>query len=133
MTKTENANRPPGLQRKVTVAGACLLLSIHQREKHPKVKITRRGILLGSGLTRTSISFDEVMLVYTTMASMGDDFEEVLAVEYSSQSGEGVIVIDRNQGMNIGQAIQSLKTALGDRWEDVYVGYKHLSRVRGQP
>ncbi len=105
MTKTENANRPPGLQRKVTVAAACLLLSILQGEKSPKVKITRRGIRLGSGLTRTSISFDEVVLVYTTMASVGEDFEEVLAVEYSSQSGEGIIVIDHYQGMDIGQAI----------------------------
>lgn len=98
------------------------------------MEVTRRGIRFRSGgLRRTLIPFDDVVLVYTTMMSKGEDFEEVLAVEYSSSSGEGVIVMDPTQGMDIGQAIQDLRAALGNRWDDVYVGYKHLSRVRGPP
>lgn len=118
----------------VTVVGAYLLLSVHPGEEGLRVEITRKGIRLRrGGLRRTLVPFEDIVLVYTTMAPTREGFEEVLAVEYSSSSGEGVIVMGRAQGLDVHQVIHTLRVALGDGWDDVYVGYKHLSRGRGSP
>ncbi len=89
--------------------------------------------MVAKGIRGQLIPLEDVMLVYTSLMPKGEDFQEVLAIEFAAPSGDGVIVLDPAEGTDIGQTIQELKEALGGRWEDVYVGHKHLSRVRGSP
>lgn len=96
--------------------------------------ITKEGIrVVAKGIRGQLIPLEDVMLVYTSLMPKGEDFREVLAIEFAAPSGDEVIVLDPAEGTDIGQTIQELKEALGGRWEDVYVGHKHLSRVRGSP
>lgn len=91
------------------------------------------GILrvAGGGLRRTAVPLRDVTLVYTTLMPKGEDFREVLAVEFASAAGEGTLALDPEEGFDLAEVVDTLRAALGDRWDDVYVGHKHLSRVRG--
>ncbi len=89
--------------------------------------------MVAKGIRGQLIPLKDVMLVHTSLIPKGEDFQEVLAIEFAAPSGDGVIVLDPAEGTDIGQTIQELKETLRGRWEDVYVGHKHLSRVRGPP
>lgn len=103
------------------------------RPNRPWVVITREAIRVGRGLRKRRVQPEQVTEVYTTLMPKGEDFQEVLAVEFLSEKGEEVLVLDPEEGFDIPSAIESLKEMLGRRWEDVYVGHKHLSKVRGFP
>jgi hypothetical protein len=103
------------------------------RRKGPGLNITPEGIRVSSGRRGRLVRPEEVTEVYTTLMPKEDDFEEVLAVEFSTEHGEGVLVLDPAEGYDIAAAVASLREMLGERWEEVYLGHKHLSRVRGFP
>lgn len=85
----------------------------------------------GGGFRKVTVRLEDVTLVYTTMMPKGEDFREVLAVEFSAPQGEGVLALDPAEGFDVAAIVAALREALGARWDDVYVGHKHLSRVRG--
>ncbi len=106
---------------------------LFRRGKGRPVEITSDGIRASTGGARFRlIPFEAVSLVYTSLMPKGEAFDEVLAIEFSDPSGDGVLVLDPAEGVDTGEAIRQLREALGNRWQDLYVGHKHLSRVRGR-
>ncbi len=96
--------------------------------------ISRDGIRVAArGREDQLIPLKDITLVYTSLMPKRGDFQEVLAIEFSAPGGEGVVVMDPADGFDTSQAVQRLREALGERWDDIYVGHKHLSKVRVSP
>lgn len=106
-----------------------LLLAIFKGLGGQRVEIGPQGVKVKVGAFRRQlIPLQDVLMVYTTMMPKGEDFHEVLALETSSGQ---ILVLDPEEGFDVPGLIQELRKALGERWDDVYLGYKHLSKVRG--
>ncbi len=108
-----------------------VLFLLRRRRKSPWVEITSEGIKVAlRGRRGIFIPLEAVALVYTTLMPKDEDFQEVLVIEYSGSSGAGVAVLDPTEGFDVPQTLEELSETLGERWHDIYIGHKHLSRVR---
>lgn len=106
-----------------------LQLGMAWRSKN--VEIGKARVKVSKGLKRYVVRMEDVIAVFTTMMPKGEDFQEVLAIEFATGEDGGVLALDPTWGFDLSQALAALQEALGDRWEEVYLGHKHASRVRG--
>ncbi|MFQ5918993.1 MAG: hypothetical protein ACE5I4_02970 [Thermoplasmata archaeon] len=106
-----------------------LLLGVVWRGKN--VEIGAERVKVSKGLKRYVVRIEDIVAVFTTMMPKGKDFQEVLAIEFVAEAGGGVLALDPSWGFDLAQAMAALQEALDDRWEEVYLGHKHSSRVRG--
>lgn len=105
------------------------LLAVLWRGKH--VQIGDEGVKVSKGLRRYFVRFEDIVAVFTTMRPKGKDFQEVLAIEFSTGSEGGILALDPSWGFELSEVMGALQEALEARWEEVYLGHKHSSRVRG--
>lgn len=96
-----------------------------------RVKVTAEGVEVRRGLRKYAVHRDDVAAVFTTMMPKEGDFQEVVAVEFFTDDEGGILALDPAWGFAVSEALEALEAMLGDRWEDLYLGYKHLSQVRG--
>ncbi len=109
-----------------------MLAFLFGRRREPRLEVEAGTLRVsGGGLPGQEIRLQDVTLVYTTLMPQGEDFREVLAIEFASASGEGVLALDPDEGFDLADVVERMRAAMGGRWDDVYVGHKHLSRVRG--
>ncbi|MFQ5552422.1 MAG: hypothetical protein ACE5EW_01685 [Thermoplasmata archaeon] len=106
-----------------------LLFGVLWRGKH--VEVSQAGVKVVKGLRRYVVPLEEIVAVFTTMMPKGKDFQEVLAIEFLSGSEGAILALDPSWGFDLGDAMAALKEALGERWEELYLGHKHVSEVRG--
>lgn len=106
-----------------------LLPGILWRGKH--VEISSADVKVTKGFRRYVVPLREIAAVFTTMMPKGKDFQEVLAIEFASPKGGAVLALDPSWGFDLAEAMSALREALGERWEDLYLGHKHASEVRG--
>jgi hypothetical protein len=106
-----------------------LLLSVTWRARH--VEMGLQGIKVTKGLRHYFVRWEEIVAVFTTMMPKGKDFQEVLAVEFVRGTDGAVLALDPAWGFDIAEAVAALREALGERWEELYLGHKHASEVRG--
>lgn len=95
------------------------------------MEVSEDGVKVSKGLRRYFVPLEDVVAIFTTMMPKGKDFQEVLAVEFLSESEGGILALDPSWGFDLGEAMAALREALGERWEDLYLGHKHVSKVRG--
>jgi hypothetical protein len=105
------------------------LLGLLWRSKN--VEIGKEGVRVSKGLRRYFVRLEDIVAVFTTMMPKGKDFHEVLAIEFATGADGGILALDPAWGFDLREAMGALQEALGDRWEEVYLGHKHASRVRG--
>lgn len=101
--------------------------------KRRHVRIDASGVRVRTGLRKYVVPLEDVGAVFTTMMPKDGDFQEVVAVEFFGEEGSGILALDPAWGFDLQEALEALETVLEDRWEDLYLGYKHLSKVRGLP
>ncbi len=106
-----------------------LLLGVLWRGKH--VEIGTEGVRVSKGLRRYFVRLEDIVAVFTTMMPKGKGFHEVLAIEFATGADGGILALDPAWGFDLPEAMGALQEALGERWEEVYLGHKHASRVRG--
>jgi hypothetical protein len=99
--------------------------------KRRHVRITEEQVQVRAGLRRYVVRREDVLAVFTTMMPKDDDFQEVVAVEFLGEEEGGILVLDPAWGFSVEEALDALRALLGERWDDRYLGHKHLSRVRG--
>lgn len=109
-----------------------VVFSLFRRDRAPPVQITAEGVQVAQGRRSLQIPFTSITLIYTSLRPE-EDFQEVLALEFSGEVGAGLIVLDPREGCDLEAAVSALREGLGERWPEVYIGHKHLSRVRGGP
>ena len=95
------------------------------------VDVGKERLKVSKGLKRYTVRLEDVVAVFTTMMPKGKSFQEVLAVEFVADKGGGILALDPTWGFDLSEAMAALKQALGDRWDEVYLGHKHASQVRG--
>lgn len=95
------------------------------------MKVTAEAVEVRRGLRKYVVRREDVAAVFTTMMPKDGDFQEVVAVEFFADDKGGILALDPTWGFAIPEALAALEAMLGDRWEDLYLGYKHLSQVRG--
>lgn len=106
------------------------LLAILWQRRH--VEIDDVQVKVSKGLKRYTVRLEDVVAVFTTMMPKGRGFQEVLAIEFLvATKGGGVLALDPAWGFDLADAMGALREALGDRWEELYLGHKHASTVRG--
>lgn len=95
------------------------------------MEISDTALKVSKGLRRYLVRLEDIAAVFTTMMPKGADFREVLAVEFFTEEGGGVLALDPSWGFDLGEAMAALQEVLGGRWEELYLGHKHASKVRG--
>ncbi|MEE9164321.1 MAG: hypothetical protein V3U17_05975 [Thermoplasmata archaeon] len=106
-----------------------LLLGMVWRSRN--VEIGKERVKVSKGLKRYVVRTEDIVAVFTTMMPKGKDFQEVLAIEFITGASGGILALDPTWGFDLSQAMAALQEALEDRWEEVYLGHKHASQVRG--
>ncbi len=106
-----------------------LLLGMVWRGKN--VEIGKARVKVSKGLKRYVVRIEDIVAVFTTMMPKGKDFQEVLAIEFVTEADGGILALDPTWGFDLSQAMAALQEALEDRWEEVYLGHKRSSLVRG--
>jgi hypothetical protein len=105
------------------------LPSVIWRGKH--VEISTAEVKVAKGLKRYVVPLEDIAAVFTTMMPKGKDFQEVLAIEFVTGTRGAILALDPDWGFDLAEAVVALREALGGRWEDLYLGHKHASEVRG--
>ncbi|MFQ6012822.1 MAG: hypothetical protein ACE5LS_04180 [Thermoplasmata archaeon] len=108
-----------------------LLLGVLWHGKH--VEIGKAGVRVSKGLRRYFVRTEDIVAVFTTMMPKDRGFQEVLAVEFLAGTEGGILALDPAWGFDLSEAMAALQKALGERWEELYLGHKHASQVRGLP
>ncbi|MFQ5907912.1 MAG: hypothetical protein ACE5JE_03660 [Thermoplasmata archaeon] len=103
--------------------------SVIWRGKH--IEITAAELKVAKGLKRYAVPLEDIAAVFTTMMPKGKDFQEVLAVEFVAGTQGAILALDPSWGFDLAEAVAALREALGESWEDLYLGHKHASEVRG--
>ncbi|MCJ2555466.1 MAG: hypothetical protein LN410_04650 [Candidatus Thermoplasmatota archaeon] len=103
--------------------------SVIWRGKH--IEISTTVVKVAKGLRRYAVPLEDIAAVFTTMMPKGKDFQEVLAIEFVRGTGGAILALDPAWGFDLAEAVAALREALGERWEELYLGHKHASEVRG--